>query len=465
MTTPSQLSVYSPYDDSLVGTVAISTRQEMLEALSRADALFRHRKTWLPTDERMRILSRTADLLEAQRASVIRTAVLEGGKPYKDTVVEFDRALDGLRNCSELARSESGHAVPMGATAASRQRIAFTQREPIGPVLAISAFNHPLNLIVHQIGPAIAAGCPVLVKPARDTPLSCQTLVQALYDAGLPKDWCTMVVPASHDDIEVIVRDSRIRFLSFIGSAELGWKLRTQIAPGTRCALEHGGMAPVIVAGDADIELAAQGVAKGGFYHAGQVCVSVQRVYVHESVEQAFTTRLVEIADALVTGDPLEPTTDVGPLIRKAETARVSRWINEAIAQGASLIAGNTGAGNCLAPTILLNPPPGSNIASREIFGPVVSLHPYADLDEAIDQANSVPFAFQAAVFTRSLETALKVYSHINASAVMVNDHSAFRVDWMPFAGLNQSGLGVGGIPATYHEMTTEKMMVLRGIV
>ena len=464
MTSSQALQVSSPYDGSRVGEVAYTPPADIRQALDDADRLFRRRDGWLPADERAGILGRAAALLDKRRDVIIDTAIREGGKPYRDTVVEVDRAIDGMRNCAELVRAEGGHVVPMGATPASRGRIAFTQREPIGPVLALSAFNHPVNLIVHQIGPALAAGCPVLVKPSRDTPLSCVNVVQALVDAGLPPAWCRVLIPASHDHTDALVRDGRVRFLSFIGSAEVGWGLRARIAPGMRCALEHGGIAPVIVDRGANLDLAAAAVAKGGFYHAGQVCVSVQQVFVHREAADAFMERLTALTAGLRTGNPLAHDTDVGPLIKQSEADRVEAWIADATQAGATLVAGGQRlAPTLIAPTILKDAPADAKVSSKEIFGPVVSLQTYDDLDEACRRANVGGYAFQAGVFTESLETARRAYAGLNASTVMINDHSAFRVDWMPFAGLNLSGLGVGGIPHTYREMTTEKMMVLRG--
>ncbi|MDX3906703.1 MAG: aldehyde dehydrogenase family protein [Pigmentiphaga sp.] len=458
------LRVTSPYDGSPVGEIPYTSPAEIRLALDEADALFRNRPRWLPADDRVAILRAAAAFMLERRDSLIETAIREGGKPYRDSAVEVDRAIDGMRNCAELIRSEGGHVVPMGTTAASRGRIAFTQREPIGPVLALSAFNHPVNLIVHQIGPAIAAGCPVLVKPARDTPLSCLNVVRALRDAGLPEAWCRMLVPASHDDIDMLIRDGRIRFLSFIGSAEVGWNLRARLAPGMRCALEHGGIAPVLVDRGADLDQAAAAVAKGGFYHAGQVCVSVQQVFVHREVADGFLERLAVMTSGLKTGDPLERDTDVGPLIKTSEADRVEAWIAEARDQGATVLAGATRLSpSLIAPTILRDAPGHAQVSSKEIFGPVVSVQVYDDLDDACRRANVGGYAFQAGVFTNSIDIATRAYAGLNASAVMINDHSAFRVDWMPFAGLNQSGLGVGGIPHTYREMTIEKMMVLRG--
>jgi acyl-CoA reductase-like NAD-dependent aldehyde dehydrogenase len=351
----------------------------------------------------------------------------------------------------------------MNLNAASRGRLAFTQFEPIGVVAAISAFNHPLNLIVHQVGPAVATGCPVIVKPASSTPLSCLNFVQILREAGLPPEWCQTLVLKENSLAERLATDSRVAFLSFIGSATVGWGLRAKLSPGTRCALEHGGVAPVIVAADADLEAAVPLLAKGGFYHAGQVCVSVQRVFTHESIVRPLATQLAAVAKKLRIGDPTSPHTEVGPLIRHSEIDRVERWVNDAIGGGAECLSGGKRISlSCYECTVLLNPPSHAEISTEEVFGPVVCVYSYQNIDEAIARANALPYAFQAAVFTKDMDIALSVSKRLDASAVMVNDHTAFRVDWMPFAGLKHSGLGIGGIPYTMHDMQIEKMVVLR---
>ena len=351
----------------------------------------------------------------------------------------------------------------MGINSASAGRLAMTHREPIGVVVAVSAFNHPLNLIVHQVGPAIAAGCPVIVKPAEDTPLSCFRFVQLLYEAGLPEAWCQALVVADLDVASQLVTDTRVGFFSFIGSARVGWMLRSKLAPGTRCALEHGGAAPVIVHADADLDDALPLLAKGGFYHAGQVCVSVQRIYAHASIARDVAKRLATLAEQLVIGDPTLAETEVGPLIRHAEVERVDEWVQEAVTAGAQLLCGGKRlSDSCYAPTVLFNPPDDVRVSQQEIFGPVICVYDFEDVDQAVARANALPFAFQAAVFTGNIDAALNGYRRLDASAVMVNDHTAFRVDWMPFAGLRQSGLGTGGIPYTFEDMQVEKLLVMR---
>jgi acyl-CoA reductase-like NAD-dependent aldehyde dehydrogenase len=351
----------------------------------------------------------------------------------------------------------------MGATPASGERLAFTQKEPVGVVVAVSAFNHPLNLIVHQVAAAVAAGCPVIVKPAEDTPLSCLRFVQILRRAGLPPAWCQALMTIDNPTAEQLVTDARVAFFSFIGSARVGWMLRSKLAPGTRCALEHGGVAPVILTDDFDRELACAAILKGGFYHAGQVCVSVQRVYAPRRIAREFAADLAGRAAGLTVGDPTDPDTDVGPLIRPSEVQRVHDWVLEAVDGGGELLVGGDPLGaSCYPCTVVFDPSVDAKVSTAEIFGPVICVYPYDDLGDAIDAANSLPFAFQAAVFSRDIDVALRVYRRLDASAVMVNDHTAFRVDGMPFAGLRNSGLGVGGIPHTIADMQIEKMMVLK---
>lgn len=453
--------IRAPYDRKVIATVDVGGEAVVEQALDTAYGLFRDRDAWLAPAKRIEILKKTAALVRERAGYLALEAAREGGKPLVDSQVEVARAVDGVLNCAELLRSDAAHVIPMNLNAASANRIAFTQREPIGVVVAVSAFNHPFNLIVHQVGPAIAAGCPVIVKPATDTPLSCFRLVAILREAGLPEAWCQPLVTENSGAATRLVTDRRVGFFSFIGSAKVGWMLRSKLAPGARCALEHGGVAPVIVAPDADLGLALPKLAKGGFYHAGQVCVSVQRVFAHRSIANNVAEGLKELADKLRVGDPTLPETEVGPLIRPEEVNRVHEWVSEAVDKGARLLCGGKALSEtCYAPTVLVEPPANCRVSTQEVFGPVVCVYAYDDLDEAIAQANSLPVAFQSAIFTRDYATAMRAYARLDASAVMLNDHTAFRVDWMPFAGLRESGLGVGGIPYTFHDMQIEKLFV-----
>ncbi len=455
------IEVFSPYDGKLVGSVETIDPKGAEQALANMDAVFRDRKNWLPAYVRIAILERVAQTMMARSEDLIALAVAEGGKPYADTRVELGRAIDGIKICIDCIRTGRGTEIPMQLNPASMHRLAFTHKEPIGPVAAVSAFNHPINLIVHQIGPAIAAGCPVVVKPARETPLSAFALAEIFHQSGLPMVWCQPVMMEDLHVAEQLVTDPRVAFFSFIGSAETGWRLRSKLAPGTRTALEHGGMAPVIIAEDADLEKMLPLLIKGGFYHAGQVCISVQRIFAHRSVAETVAAELARLAEQLKVGDPADAATEVGPLIRSREVDRIEAWVDEAVTENALLKAGGKRLSSSLyQPTVLYNPPKTSKVSQLEIFGPVICVYDYEDLDDAIEQANALPYAFQAAIATRSLDTALYAYKHLAASAVMINDHTAFRVDWMPFAGLKQSGYGTGGIPYAFRDMQIEKMAV-----
>ena len=457
------MEVRAPYDRSLIATVERGGPQAVEKALDTAYRLFRDRDGWLSPARRIEILRRAAAIMQERREELAVEAAREGGKPLVDSRVEVDRAVDGVHECVEFVRTQHGEEIPMGLNAASANRLAFTRHEPIGVVVAFSAFNHPLNLIVHQVGPAVATGCPCIVKPAEATPLSGMRFVEILREAGLPEEWCQGLVTTDLDVAGSLATDRRVGFFSFIGSARVGWMLRSKLAPGTRCALEHGGAAPVLVAEDADLERALPLISKGGFYHAGQVCVSVQRVFAHRSIAHDLAERLAEAATALEVGDPTRPDTEVGPLIRPAEVERVSEWVKEAVDRGGELLAGGGPASEtCYAPTVLYDPPGDAKVSTSEIFGPVVCVYPHDDIDDAIARSNSLPYAFQASVFTKDLDTALRASRRLDASAVMVNDHPAFRVDWMPFAGLRESGMGVGGIPYTMTDMQIRKLVVIR---
>ena len=462
--TSDTIEVTCPYDGETIATVEVADASIVEQALTTANNLFKDRKRWLPQPRRVEILQRVAELMKERAEALAQDAAAEGGKPLLDSRVEVARAIDGINICIETLRSGGGEVIPMDVNAASAGRLAFTSHEPIGVVVAGRAFNHPLNLIVHQVGPAIAAGCPVVVKPAKNTPISCFNFVDLLREAGLPAEWCQPLVIRESAISTSLVSDQRVGFFSFIGSARVGWMLRSKLAPGTRCALEHGGVGPVIVAEDAELEDALPKLVKGGLYHAGQVCVSVQRVFAHESIARELALKIAAEAKQLVVGDPLKEETEVGPLIQPAEVERVNQWVNEALAEGAELLAGGEPlTESCYSCTVLYNPASESKVSQQEIFGPVISVTPYSDIDEAIAKANALPYAFQAAVFTQKIDSALHAYRNLDASAVMVNDHTAFRVDWMPFAGLRQSGLGVGGIPHTLHDMQVSKMIVMNG--
>lgn len=456
------IEVVQAFDRTPIAALETDDAAALERKLEAARKAFADRSAWLKPHQRIEILTKLAGLMEGRREHLARQIAREGGKPLTDALIETDRAIDSVRVAAGELRVMAGREVPMGLTPASVDRRAFTVLEPIGVVAAISAFNHPLNLIAHQVAPAIAVGCPVIVKPAATTPLSCIEFVALAHEAGLPPDWCQVFLPETNELAEALASDPRVAFLSFIGSSRVGWHLRSRLAPGTRCALEHGGAAPVIVDRSADLDRLIGPLTKGGYYHAGQVCVSVQRVYVHAELANAFVDRFAASVTALKVGDPTRRETEVGPLILPREADRVEGWIAEAVSGGARVIGGGRLSETTLRPAILVAPPAGARVSTQEVFGPVVCVYPYERIEDAVAAANALPTAFQASVFTEELRTAFEVAERLDASAVLINDHTAFRTDWMPFAGRRQSGYGVGGIPATMRDMTEEKMIVFR---
>ena len=459
---PKTLEVLRAYDEKPIRKIPVTTEGEMEKALSLARSLVDSPSERIPLPQRIEILERTRVLIEKNYDRIVNDAASEGGKPLVDTRAEITRAINGIKVAAESLSNLGGEEIPMGLNTASLNRMAFTLREPIGVVAAISAFNHPFNLAVHQLIPAVAVGCPVIIKPALNTPLSCLNLLDALYESGLPEKWARAVI-VDNTLAEALVTDARVDYLTFIGSAKVGWHLRSKLAPGTRCALEHGGAAPVIVEPDADIAYMLPLLAKGGFYHAGQVCVSVQRVFAHSSVVKEVSEGLAALARETRVGDPLREGTQVGPLISPKEVLRVSDWVEEAVSGGGELIFGGRKIGEtCYEPTVILNPGQDCRLSREEIFGPVIAVYSYGETDEALELANSLPYPFQASVFTRNIDKAILAVRKLKAASVLVNDHTAFRVDWMPFRGAGRSGIGTGGIPYTMREMTHEKLMVIR---
>ncbi|KQO23001.1 aldehyde dehydrogenase [Flavobacterium sp. Leaf82] len=451
-----------PYDQSPVKELPMIDTNDVETILNTAYTLFNDQSGWIPAYKRIEILEKTASIMNERSEELIHLAISEGGKPYKDSKAEIIRAIKGVKLAAEHISQIKGEQIPMGLTEASVNRIAFTSKEPIGVVAAVSAFNHPLNLAVHQIATAIAAGCPVIFKPSSSTPLSGLALADILKEAGLPAGWLQVVL-CDNQVAELLVTDRRVHFLTFIGSAKVGWYLKSKLSPGTRCALEHGGAAPVIVESDADFSEMIPDLVKGGFYHAGQVCVSVQKIYVNEEICDRFIEQFSQATNKLIVGNPFEKTTDVGSLITPKEVDRVEEWVNEAIARGAKLITGGKRISDtCFEPTVLFNPSEDSKVSTNEIFGPVVCIYSFTDREEAIKRANALEVHFQAAVFTKNIDIALDTAKKLNATAVMVNDNTAFRVDWMPFGGRDSSGLGMGGISYTIEDMLREKMMVFK---
>ncbi|PID47637.1 MAG: aldehyde dehydrogenase [Proteobacteria bacterium] len=457
-----KLQVKSPFDQSIVGEVEISSKEQVQSAIDEAYGIFVDFKKRLPKYEIAKILSKTAKLISEQKEELTILCASEGGKPYMDSKVEIERAINGIEFALSYLGALEGKEIAMGHTLSSANRMAYTFKEPIGVVAAISAFNHPFNLAVHQVIPAIAVGCPVIIKPASSTPLSAFKLIEILESAGLPKGYARAIM-CDRESAELLATSEKTAFLTFIGSNDVGWSLNKKASDGTRVALEHGGVAPVIVEKDADFDELLPALLKGGFYHAGQVCVSVQRVYVQEDIAREVGQKLADMAKKLKVGNQLDRETEVGPLISHKDVDRVNEWVKDAQEKGGQILCGGNKISNSLyEPTVIFDTSDEAIVSKKEVFGPVVCVYPYKNIDEAIARSNSLSVSFQGAVFTKNIDKALKVVKQMNATAVMVNDHTAFRVDWMPFGGAKTSGLGLGGINYSMDEMCNEKLMVIK---
>ncbi len=457
------LIVKSPWNNNQIGSIKTNDLMQIEKILNEVSKVSKLKGMDFPPNKRIEVLKSFSQKINDNIDSLAALATSEGGKPISDSIIEIKRGIEGVESCIEVLKSDVGSVIPMNINEASSKRIAFTQKEPIGVVLVISAFNHPFNLIIHQVIPALATGCTVIVKPAEDTPLSCKKIVEMLYESGLPENRCHFVMPKNMELATKLVSDERVDFFSFIGSSKVGWFLRSKLAPGTRCSLEHGGMAPTFITENSDLENCAKSLARGGFYHAGQVCVSVQRIYLSKKVSKSFISKFINEVEKIKLGDPMNKDTVVGPLIRNSEVLRVNEWVKESIENGSKLIlGGKVLSDSTYDKTIIMNPKREDKLSQNEIFGPVVTINEYDNFDEAIEHANSVKVSFQASIFTNKINEILKFYEKINASSVFHNDHTAFRVDWMPFAGLKHSGHGIGGIKYSMHDMQIEKMLVLR---
>lgn len=462
LSTQTFLEVRSPHDQTLLATVEKADIAALEQALHNAHESYEEIMRTMPAWKRAEILYKVADQIKAHHEKLSMTIAQEGGKPLKDARVEVTRAVNTVRMSGNEALQMNGETLTMDRATGTENHIALSIRQGIGPVLAISAFNHPVNLICHQVATAFAAGNSVIVKPASQTPLSALRIVDFFYNAGLPREIISVAI-VSGKDTEYLVQDARIKFITFIGSGAVGWDIEKKKHAGTRLSLEHGGTGTAIVTESADIEKVIPSIVRGGFYHAGQVCVSTQNVYVHTSLYREVLGKLIETASLLKVGPATEDTTDIGPIINSKEKDRILSHINEAVSMGAQIALGGkeTGA-TTIGATILMDTTMDMSVMKSEIFGPVISVVPYSNIDEVIKIMNATPFSFQAAIYTQDINVALSNAKKIDATSVMINDSTAFRVDWMPFGGGKESGLGMGGIKNSIHEMSVEKMIVVK---
>lgn len=455
--------IHSPNDHKLITEVQFATDEDIDQLLKETKAIQKSLSSLRPY-ERSQILKDASTEVRKNREFLAMIIATEGGKPLKDARIEVERAAATLDLCAEETLRLSGEVVPMERTPSGKNHMSFTIREPIGAVLAICAFNHPLNLIAHQVGCAIAGGCSVVLKPAPATPLSAHFIQEIFKKAGLPKD-ALRVIHAEIPLIQKLISSSEFDFVSFIGSAKVGWEIRKFLSPGTRLALEHGGQAPAIVRQDANLNVAIPALVRGAFYHAGQVCISTQMIFVHESLFEKFLEHFKLATEKLVTGPATDEETDVGPLIRPDEVVRIQNMIKEALERGAKIVEGNKVSGQFmqyLSPTILTDVPENSSIMKEEIFGPVVCINSYKNEDEILDYINSNEYVFESSLFTQDITAAFRIATEISTMTFVINNHTAFRVDQMPFGGHKKSGLGMGGVKYAIDEMTRLKQIIIK---
>jgi acyl-CoA reductase-like NAD-dependent aldehyde dehydrogenase len=453
-----EVEIRSPWDGRLVGAVPWVAPDA---ARSAVDGAWRAMHEGLPTHERAAVLDRVAADVHARRDEFARLISSENGKPVTQALAETDRCVQTLVFSAVEARSLAGRGVPLDAHPAGIGHLGFTVRTPVGVVVAITPFNFPLTLAAHKIGPAVAAGCGVVLKPADKAPLAAIELVRAFHRAGLPPPWMSVVLGDPEPIADVLSADDRVGLITFTGSAAIGWQLKSK-APRTRVTLELGNSTPVIVCADADLEAAATMSAASAYAFAGQSCISVQRAIVHASVRERFTELLAEAAAAQRAGDPADPATTVGPLITPEARSRVAEWIEEAEAAGAVAHAGGSFANGHLKPVVLDGIGLEAKVWAKEVFGPVVSVAPFETLDEAIDLANGTEYGLQAGIFTRDIGSALEAVQRLRFGGAMVNQAPQFRVDQMPYGGTKASGNTKEGPHDAVREMTEERMVVVR---
>jgi acyl-CoA reductase-like NAD-dependent aldehyde dehydrogenase len=452
------IEVRSPYDGSLVARVAAGGATETRAAVDAAEQAMR---SPLPAHERAAILDRIAARLEERAEDAARTICAEAGKPMKAARVEAARAVSTFTMAAVEARKLAGHVVPMDASPAGSGKLAFTMRQPIGIVGAISPFNFPLNLVAHKVAPALAAGCAVVLKPASQTPLSALLLAELATEAGLPAGWLNVVCGPAGDIGDVLVEDERVKLITFTGSSGVGWKLRERAAR-KRVNLELGNATPVIIAGDADVEDAAAKLAANAFSFAGQSCISVQRVYVERRAYDAFLEAFLPRVEALKVGDPSDEATDVGPLISPTERDRVLEWIEEARGLGAEILTGGTLEDELLRPTVIAGAPTEAKVSCEEAFGPVCTVTAVDSTDEAVALANGTRYGLQAGVFARDVKLALDLVRTLEFGGVTVNEAPTFRADQMPYGGVKDSGNTREGPAYAVREMTEERLVVVQ---
>ncbi len=453
----SVIEVKDPHNQDIIATVPSASKQDMLNAIEKAKEGFEISKN-LAVHERMTILNRAANLVEKRQDKLALLIAREGSKVIREARKEVERCVHTLRISAEEARRLQGETIPFDQMPGADHRVGHYYRFPIGIIGAITPFNDPLNLVAHKIGPAIASGNAIIVKPASFTPLSALALAEIMLEAGLPPKILTVITGSGSTICDELISHPDVRMISFTGGLETGTEISHK-AGLKKLSMELGSNAPTLVMADADIDLAVGSTVSGAFWAAGQNCIGVQRIFVHESIINAFTLQFVARTRSYRIGDKLDEKSDMGPLITEQESQRVEVWVNEALEKGATLLCGGRRKGAYFEPTVLTDVPHDCRLAQEEIFGPVVVLVPFHDISAAIRQANNVNYGLQAGIFTSNIELAYKAIHQLDVGGVMINDSSDFRIDAMPFGGVKGSGLGREGVKSSIQEMTEPKVV------
>jgi acyl-CoA reductase-like NAD-dependent aldehyde dehydrogenase len=452
------VEIRSPYDGSPLAMVMQATADHAERAIQSAVQAFGSTRR-LPAFERQRVLRSIAQYISAHKEEFARTMAQEAGKPIKAARTEVERAVFTFTIAAEETTRIPGEYLSLDWQQFTSGRWGIVRRFPLGPIAGITPFNFPLNLVAHKVAPAIAAGCPIILKPAPQTPLTSFLLAEAVEQAGLP-DGAFNVLPLSNEDAGLLVTDDRIKMISFTGSAPVGWDIKRR-AGKKKVVLELGGNAGVIVHGDTDLAWAADRCVTGGFSYAGQTCISVQRILVERSVFKKFTDLLLEGVSRLRVGDPMDESTDLGPLIRESDAIRAAHWVQEALQDGATLLCGGKREGSILEPTVLTGTRPDMKVNCQEIFAPVVTIESYDDFSMALRRINESPYGLQAGVFTRDANRIFQAYDELEVGGVIAGDVPSFRIDHMPYGGVKDSGLGREGLRYAIEEMTEPKLLVM----
>ncbi|GAA4581735.1 aldehyde dehydrogenase family protein [Planotetraspora phitsanulokensis] len=456
-----ELTVTNSHDGRIVGVASVPTPDQVEEAVAAAHAVSRQAAA-LPVHVRAEALAHVSRRLAERSEEIARLITAENGKPILWARGEVGRAVSTFRFAAEEARRFSGAVQRLDTEPAAQGRLAYVTRVPYGPVLAITPFNFPLNLVAHKVAPAIAVGASIIVKPAPATPLSSLVLGEILAETDLPEGMFS-VLPVPNDRAGALVTDPRLPVVSFTGSGPVGFAIKDQV-PRKHVTLELGGNAAAVVLGDADLDWAASRVALFSNYQAGQSCIAVQRVIVEDSVAEEFTGKLLSAVGALVTGDPEDDKTQVGPLVSEDAAVRVEKWVAEAVAAGARVLAGGTRDGATVAPTVLTDVPSDAKVVREEVFGPVMVIQRVGSVDEAFAAVNDSKYGLQAGVFTRSLDAAFRANRELEVGGVIIGDVPSYRADQMPYGGVKESGIGREGLHSAMDDLTYEKVMVLTGL-